>query len=318
MKNVPPLLQADLQASCTTLAFCWTIELGNGRVIRGTDHDLDITLGNELSSPFDSPRDKFAGEYLAIANVTAGDIVSSSDMTVDNLEVVGAFPQAPYTEITDITVDEIEAGLLDMAPVTVLLCNWAAPNHGFIVMKTGYLGAITRNSDGKYTTEVRGLSQLLAQTIIRTYSTTCNVVKFGDNRCRFNVAAITVNGTVGADSPPGSQFDNKDFPVSLSGQASPPFPYAGGILTFTDGLNAGFSREVKIDPNRNSGVVQFWEEFPENVQPGDAFTLSPGCDRMQTTCALIYNNLIHWRGPGLFIPGLLALIAGPVTGAELQ
>jgi hypothetical protein len=323
VKNMPPLLQADLQANCTTMAACWMIEMSNGRVIRGTDHDLDIVLGDQTGSPIDSPADKYAGTYFAIANVTAGDIVSSSDMTVDNLDVTGAFPQAPYTEITDITVAEIEAGLLDMAPVTVLLCNWAAPSHGFIVMKTGFLGAITRNSDGKYTTEVRGLSQLLSQTIIRTYSATCNVVKFGDNRCRLNVPALAITGSVAADSPftespPTPNFNNKQFPVSLGVQDSPvPFPLVGGVLTFLTGANAGFSREVKIDPNGNSGIVQFWDPFPETVQTGDTFSLTPGCDRTLPTCRDVYQNLVHWRGPGIFIPGLLILLAGPTTVAEL-
>lgn len=312
MKHIPAELQADLQADCTTLAFLWTIEMGNGNMIRGTDHDLDIVMPGGTDSP-DSPANKYAGTYFAIANVTAGDIVSSSDLTVDNLEVSGAFPQAPYTEITDVTVDEIEAGLLDMAPVTVLLCNWAEPSHGYVIMKSGYLGAITRNSDGKYTTEVRGLTQLLSQTIIRTYSATCNVVAFGDHRCRFNVAGVTITGTVVAET------NRQQFSVDLA-QASPrpPFSYVGGNITFTSGANAGFSREVKLDPNANSdGILQVWEDFPEDMQPGDAFTLSPGCDRQMPTCINDYNNLIHWRGPGVFIPGLLAITAGPATVAEL-
>lgn len=312
MKHIPDLLLADLQAECTTIAFLWSIEMANGKMILGTEHDMDIELPGDTNSP-DSPPDKYAGTYLAIANVTAGDIVSSSDLTVDNLQVDGAFPQAPYTEIPDVTVDEIEAGLLDMAPVTVLICNWAAPSHGYAVMKTGYLGAITRNSDGKYTTEVRGLTQLLSQIIIRTYSTTCNAVKFGDNRCRFNVPGITITGSVLVET------NRQQFTVDLS-QASPrpPFSYAGGTLTFTSGANTGFSREVKLDPNTNSdGLLQLWEDFPEAVAPGDAFTLSPGCDRQYPTCLDIYHNTAHWRGPGLYIPGLLALTAGPATVAEL-
>ncbi len=311
MKNIPAELQADLRADCTTLAFLWTIEMANGKIIRGTDHDLDIELPGGTNSP-DSPADKYAGTYLAIANVTAGDIVSSSDMTVDNLEVQGAFPQAPYTEIRDITVDEIEAGLLDMAPVTVLLCNWAAPAHGYVIMKAGYLGAITRNSDGKYTTEVRGLTQLLSQTQIRTYSTTCNVVRFGDNRCRLNLGPLTESGSI------ISQTNRQQFVISLD--ASPPsaLPFAGGVMTFTSGANQGFSREVKLSPTSNTdGVIQLWEDFPEDAAHGDTFLLSPGCDRLKGTCKDVYANLVHWRGPGVFIPGVLALTAGPTTSQEL-
>ena len=307
MKVIPSALLADLQKDSTSLAFLWTIEMANGRMIRGTEHDRDIVIATTDSGV--SPPDKYEGTYYAIANVTAGDIASTSDLTVDNLQVDGAFAQAPYTAIPDISVDDIESGLLDMAPVTVLICNWRSPAHGYFIIKGGYLGAITRDSDGKYVTEVRGLTQLLAQTIIRSYSSTCNVVKFGDNRCRYNVAAITVTGAVLVET------NRQLFSVDLA-QPSPAWPYVGGTLTFTSGANQGFAREVKVDPNTNDGFASFWEPFPEAIAPGDAFTLSPGCDRLSQTCQL-YGNLVHWRGPGIFIPGLLALTAGPTTAQEM-
>jgi uncharacterized phage protein (TIGR02218 family) len=286
--------------------------MANGKMIRGTEHDLDVTLGDSINSPPDSPVDKYAGTYYAIANVTAGDIASTSDMSVDNLEMTGAMAQAPYTAIPDVTVEEIEAGLLDMAPVTVLICNWANPSHGYFAIKTGTLGDISRDSDGKYVTEVRGLTQALSQIIIRTFSATCNVVRFGDHRCRFDVGAITINGTVVLET------NRQQFSVALA-QASPrpPFSYVGGTLTFISGANAGFSREVKVDPNFNEGVIQLWEDFPADMAPLDAFTLSPGCDRKVLTCIFDYANLVHWRGYGIFIPGLLELLSGPATAAEL-
>jgi uncharacterized phage protein (TIGR02218 family) len=303
MKTIPPLLLMDLRAQTTTLAFLWSITMLNGRVIRGTEHDLDIVMPTGVGWP-----DAAAGTYYAIANVTAGDIVSNSDMSVDNLQVDGAVPSAPYTEILDVTVDEIEAGLLDMAPVAVYICNWQAPAHGCFEIKSGFLGAITRDSDGKYVTEVRGLSQLLSQIVIDTFSATCTVRKFGDARCKFNVAAITISGTVEAF------VNRRSFDTTLA-QASPlpAYSYVGGTLTFTSGANSGFSREVKLDPNTHAGVIELWDDFPEDCAPGDAFTLSPGCDRQYLTCKNIYHNLDNWRGYGVFIPGTDAILAGPAT-----
>lgn len=309
MKTIPPLLLADLKADCTTIAFLWTIELGNGRLIRGTEHDLDITI----PETGDSPTDKYAGTYKAVASVTFGDVVSTSDLSVDNLEVTGAEPQAPYTAVPDVTVDDIEAGLCDTAPVNVMLCNWMAPSHGYFTVKTGTLGAITRDSDGKYVTEVRGLTQALSQAIIRLFSATCNVVKFGDKRCKFDVAGATIAGTVVAET------NRQLFSVDLA-EGSPPsgFSYEGGTLTFTSGANAGFFREVKIDPNANGGLIQFWDDFPEDMVPGDAFELSPGCDRQYLTCRDVYHNLVNSRMYGVFIPGLLALTSGPTTPLGMQ
>lgn len=307
MRSIPPLLLADLQKSVTSIAFVWSISMGNGRVIRGTEHDLDITIPTGADWP-----GALAGTYNAISNVTAGDVVSNSDMTVDNLEVSGAMPEDPHTEILDITVDEIEAGLLDMAPVAIIICNWQAPDHGAFQFKGGYLGAITRDSDFRYTTEVRGLGQLLQQTIMESLSTTCTVVKFGDARCKFNVAPITITGAVTAVT------SRQQFSVSLA-QASPipPFSYRGGILTFTSGANTGFAREVKLDPNLNGGVLTTWDDFPEMPADTDAFTLSPGCDRQPGTCFNIYANMVNWRGGGLFIPGVNAILAGPTQVAAL-
>jgi uncharacterized phage protein (TIGR02218 family) len=317
VRTIPSLLLADLQSDATSLAFIWAITMADGRKIRGTEHDQDITI-----PPAGSP-DPNAGTYYAVANITLGDVTSNSDLSVDNLEVSGALsPTAGESTgkatVLDVSVDDIEAGLLDLAPVSIMICNWRAPSHGYFEVKTGTLGAISHNSDGKYTTEVRGMTQLLAQTIIRTFSASCNVVKFGDIRCGFNVAAHTITGSVSADTS-GNRIQ---FGVDLDpGSPASGFSYQGGILTFTSGANSGYSREVKADPNANGGIIVFWESFPEDVNHGDAFTLSPGCDRQQATCK-IYGRFAPaaatgdrggWKGYGVFIPGVNAITAGPPT-----
>lgn len=308
MKTIPAQLLADFRSDKTSIAYLWTIEMADGRMIRGTEHDQDITI----PVTGDSPVDKFAGKYFAVANVSMNDITSSSDLSVDNLEVSGAVADVGAT-VLDVSVADIESGLLDKAPVSVLVCNWKAPSHGYYIIKAGSLGVINHDSDGKYVTEVRGLSQVLAQTIIRTFSTTCNVVKFGGPRCKVNVEALTITGSVATFTGNNRQ----QFEVTLNeGSPISGFGYRGGILTFTTGQNAGFSREVKLDPKFNSGVAQFWEQFPEDVTAGDAFTLSPGCDRTTVACKL-YGNLVNFRGFGVFIPGVNALTAGPTTSQDL-
>jgi uncharacterized phage protein (TIGR02218 family) len=313
MRSIPSQLLADLQADATSLAFIWTIKMADGRVIRGTEHDQDITI----PSTGDSPPDPNAGTYYAVANVTLGDVVSNTDLSVDNLDVSGALaPKLGDSDgrvtVLDVSVDDIESGLLDQAPVTVLVCNWRAPSHGYFEVKGGFLGVINHDSDGKYTTEVRGLTQVLAQTIIRTFSTSCNVVKFGDHRCGFDVPAAAITGAVAADTSGNRQ----QFAVDLSpGSPVSGFSYVGGVLTFTSGANTGFFREVKIDPNANAGVIQFWDQFPETVQAGDEFSLEPGCDRQPPTCKIYGRFVAGWRGYGLFIPGAMSIMADPTASA---
>ena len=316
MRSIPAQLLADLQSDATSLAFVWTITMADGRMIRGTEHDQDITI----PSTGDSPADPNAGTYYAVANVTLGDVVSNTDMSVDNLDVSGALApklgdSSGLATVLDVSVDDIESGLLDQAPVTVLVCNWRAPSHGYFEVKGGFLGAINHDSDGKYTTEVRGLTQLLAQTIIRTFSVSCNVVKFGDVRCGFDVPAAAITGSVAADTS-GNRIQ---FAVDLNpGSPVSDFSYRGGNLTFTSGANTGFTREVKVDPNENGGIAQFWEPFPETVQGGDEFELEPGCDRQPPTCKL-YGRFARavgpggWKGYGVGIPGVNAITSGPTT-----
>lgn len=311
MKTIPPLLLADLKADCTTLAWCWTIEMANGVIIRGTEHDRDI----EIPASGDSPGDKYAGVYQALANVTMSDLSSNTDLSVDNMEVSGAFPDKTddspqYATVIDVTAADIEDGLLDQAPVTVICLNWAAPDHGYFIPGGGTLGQISRTTDGNYTTEVRGITQQLQQIIIRTLSETCDA-QFGDARCKFAVPQVTGTVTV-------STGDRQQFEVALD-LPSPPGTqfYVAGKLQFTSGANTGLVRVVKLDPLKNGGIIEFWEPFPNAVADDDAFVLSGGCDLTRPTCRDIWDNMPNFRGRGLFVPGVLALTAGPTTVDEL-
>lgn len=296
MRHIPAALLEHLNLDATNLAFLWTIEKANGDFIRGTEHDRNITVTTDSPT---SPVDPYLGTYYAVANVTGGDVRSSADLAVDNLNVDGAVSDTP---LYDVTVADIEAGLLDKAPVTVLVTNWQNPAAGYYILRRGFLGPITRNTDTRYTTEVRSLSQVLAQTIIQTFSDRCNVVALGDSRCKFNVAAATKTGTV------STVATRKSFTVALAAGPAVLWSYTGGLITFTSGLNAGFSREVKL---YTAGAVELWDTMPKTIAPADAFTLTPGCDRLAATCKDTFSNLVNFRGYGRFIPGVAALTKGP-------
>ena len=297
---------------------CWTIDVGfdedtgtSLRTIRGTEHDQDITI----PITGDSALDKYAGTYKAIANVTMGDIATSTDLSVDNLDVQGAFadktddsPQ--YATLIDVSVAEIEDGLLDMAPVTIICLNWISPDHGYFIPGGGTLGQISRTSDGNYTTEVRGLTQLLQQIIIRTFSETCNA-KFGDSRCKFSVPSFS--GRITSSSGDRGSFTVE---IDIDSNSSTPVRFTAGSIQFTTGANTGLLRMIKTDPRSNEGVVELWEQFPNEVADGDEFIAKAGCDLQKSTC-IFYGNLSNIRAHGSFIPGAMAITAGPTTVDEL-
>lgn len=302
MRDIPVALLEHLRADQTSTAVCWAVEKSNGEVIRGTDHDRNIPVENT-----GSPSLGLEGVYLARAGISGSSTRSSSDMAVDNMDVAGALGEETAGAI-DVSVEEIEAGLLDRAPVTVFLLNWQRPNDGVVIIKRGWLGELSRNSDQAYTVEVRGLSQALSQNIGQTYAERCNVVELGDSRCRFDVASATRAAVVSA------VVSRLEFTVTLTPGTAPPTAsyFYGGRFTFSSGANEGFSREVKrAIVTGASAVLEFWEEFPADVAAADAGSIAPGCDRLLATCRDVFANLDNFRGYGVFMPGRAAMIRGP-------
>jgi len=111
-------------------------------------------------------------------------------------------------------------------------------------------------------------SVLQTQYPAEVYSTSCLNV-FGDANCSVNVAALTVAGSV-IDSGGGTQLT---FDTTLT-QAGDYF--ALGVITFTSGENAGVRRSVKTYSQVGGGIY-LTAPLPAVPQPGDSFTISPGC-----------------------------------------
>lgn len=288
-----------LRGETTTTAICWIIYKKDGTEIRGTDHDADITIS---ASSID---EDIPGTFWAGANITASDERANSDSAVDNAEVSGALAQSQDLQL-DVSVQDLEAGLFDNAPVLQFLVNWQAPDDGQMLIRRGYLGEVSRDTDQRYTTELRGLKQLLTQIFVRTFSERCQVKRFGDSECKFDLSTVTVTGTV--VSVPNAKRINAS--ISDGSPALAAGYFNGGELTFTSGRNAGYMREVKRDDNDDvSGHLSVWERFPYDPQPGDTFTLSPGCPRTLDAC-IAYGNVVNFRGYGVFITGTDVLMKG--------
>lgn len=289
--DIPLAVMEHLRGDVTSIGICWCIEKNNDAgFIRGTEHDEDI----EIDPTGDSPESDLVGFYPAGASIRGSSNQTGSELAPDNMDVDGAIPTV--TDYIDVTVADIEAGLLNRAAVTVFFVNWQRPNDGQVIMRRGYLGEITRDSDGKYTTEIRGLLQLLVQSFVETYGERCMVKRFGDERCKLDLAPYTFTGTVTAVT------NRKSFATDLT--ASPYPDFRGAQFTFDTGANAGYMREAK------SGAFTFWDTFPNEVQVGDGFTVIQACDRSRAAC-IRYGNMVNFRGFGIFIPGIDAMSKGP-------
>jgi len=296
VKTIPTLLQQHLDGEGTKLSLCWIITKRNGLQILGTDHDQNITIASGA----------FAGTYQCRSNILPSNVKSNADLAVDNMDVLGAVGK-DGTLYLDISVDDFEVRNLDFARVKTFFVNWADPDMGQVPMRTGFLGQMTYDSDGLYKTEVRGISQLLQQNIVQTYSDRCTVQRLGDTRCNVDTAALTVS-VVATSVTSRREFEVTGAEWQIAGY------YTLGNLVCVTGLNAGLLRQIRLDNDGGSGsapgALTLFEAFPEDVAPGDTFTMSPGCDRLISTCLNKFDNLANFRGFGILIPGIDALLSG--------
>ena len=292
MRTIPAALLAHLQGEVTTLSVCWRITRSDGVLILGTEHDQDLTIEEG-----GSPSNPYAGTYLASAGITGSDVRSTSDMSVDNMEVTGALDTD--LQIVDLRAADIEAGLFDDASVVTFLVNWQAPDDGQIVLRTGNIGEIKRTAEGQYRTELRGLAQRLTQNIVRTYGSSCDA-ELGDSRCAIDIDALTVTGTVTAVT------NNRQFSAALDyGSPAPDANYFnGGLIRWTLGENESFSMEVRQDTFGSPGEILLYLPMPLDIGVGDTFTIRPGCDKSAAMCKGRFGNLVNFRGHGAWVPGM--------------
>lgn len=295
MRTVASNINEQVNTGLASLALCWQITKRDGTIIRGTEHDRDLVVDTG----------DLAGTYASEFNINGSDLKISSDLSVDNLEVDGATDQVPGIAFS---VADVESGILDGARVVMFLVDWNDPDAGQVITKAGYLGAISRDSDHRYKSEVRGLRQKLSQQIGQNYSEMCNVVRFGDARCKFDVASITQACVV------ESVTDRKHFTAAIIDPDLVPLPtqiVRGGEVQWTSGANTGFEREVKgMTVVDGVFTIELYEEAADEILIGDTLDVIPGCDRIVSTCAFVYDNLINYRGYGVFVPGVLAMQRG--------
>jgi uncharacterized phage protein (TIGR02218 family) len=85
-------------------------------------------------------------------------------------------------------------------------------------------------------------------------------------------------------------------------------------LTWTSGNNNGFSIEVKKF-NFQTEVFTLFLSMPYDIQVGDNYSVTYGCDKSLDTCKDRFNNVVNFRGEP-YLPGLDGLLQKPVSALE--
>ena len=184
-------------------------------------------------------------------------------------------------------------------------------------MRSGSIGEV-RRAGTAFAAEVRGLAHYLQQPKGRLFQYGCDA-DLGDARCTVDLTdpAFKGTGTVIVAS------SLRRFTANLPG-SHPGDWFARGLLTFTSGANAGRSQEVRRFFFAAPPVIELWQPFARAILPGDAFTVTAGCDKQFSTCQAKFDNAVNFRGfphiPGndfvtaIARPGDPGNDGGPLTG----
>lgn len=294
MITLPTAAQLHLARESRRITICGLIKKNDDTFVRCTQADQDIIISSG----------DLAGLYFATTAVTASDMQSASDMSVDNLEIQGGLEDG--FSFTGFSAQDVEAGLFKNAPFQMFLCQWDKPDLWQLVKRRGYMGVINRTSEGAFTAEWRGLTQLLSVNIGRFFGENCDVVRFGDSRCKIDIATLEGTGVVTAVT------DRRTFTAETTwfdGFDAPDHYGDLGEFQFTTGQNAPYLAQVMSD-QLGASPLQLWETMPYDIQVGDTYRIVPGCDRRFETCQF-FNNSVNFTGHGRWSPGLPKIIRAP-------
>ena len=264
-----------LESGATTVARAWLLRRRDGVTMGFTDHDRDLSFGEEI--------------YRAGTGLTAKALQQTTGLSVDNSEAMGALSDAAITE------DDILAGRYDAAEVTAWLVNWAETDERVMQFR-GSLGEIGR-AGGAFQAELRGLTELLNQPQGRVIQRPCAAV-LGDGDCRFDL------------SLPG-YFSERVVEAVEGGRVFRWASFTGfddrwferGRLRVVTGSAAGVIGVVKNDRLNASGrEVELWQSVLPGIAAGDVVRIEAGCDKRVETCRLKFNNILNFQGFP-FIPG---------------
>lgn len=289
MTAITEELASHLATTCTTLCHCWKVKRSDGVAFGFTDHDEPLEV------------DGFP--YQPETGFTQSEVRSSLGFSVDTTEVEAALSSDAIREA------DIDAGLFDGAKVTTLLVNWREPAQ-HMVLRRASVGRITR-SDGRFVAELESLAASLDRPNGRYLRRRCDAT-LGDARCGVNLGPSRFNGSgsiIGRIAPMA-------FAVSGIGSFAPGW-FSHGVLTWTSG--AAESSKVSVIDHRKGieGVVLTLESGAATPQPGDAFAIVAGCDKVFGTCKAKFSNPLNFRGfPHL--PGNDAAYRYVSEGAEFD
>ena len=157
-----------------------------------------------------------------------------------------------------------------------------------MLLETGFVGEIKRG-DGGFIAEVRGLANASTRSAAGSIRAPARPIS------ATRAAASPL--TPGRRRPSPASDGRARSDGAGAGGLSPDGHFTGGRLVFTGGANVGFATEVKRHPRATArSRSSSGRRAPQPIAPGDAFTVTAGCDKRFATCRAKFANGVNFRG----------------------
>lgn len=255
----------------------WSITRRDGVVLRVTNSDRQIFFEGELYDPDNA--------------VNASATARSEGLSPHDRTLTGVVSNE------SITLNQLQAGLLRNAVVNEIIVDRKYPWAGAALRKRYQVGKV-KFTDSTWEVQVRTLAGRLQHQIGNVYSRICRFT-LGDSKCGVNLGQFqTELLTVSSVSAPCNT--RTEFEFTSQGYVDDRADgYANfGFLTFLSGLNAGFTVEIQSETRQGGGAVTLLllDPTPFDIDLGDSFRVTAGCDRTMATCRDKFDNLVRFGG----------------------
>ena len=271
-----PVLVLAADVPCAThWSQTWCIERLDGTVHRYTDHDEAVVFQGQSFSPCDS-------------------LAASAAELAAFIGQIGSQDLAGIVADDGISEADLYNGLFDGATVEVWLVPWS--QGGGQIPRRLFFGTVEAISQGQHGFKAEVLTpgaKLQQRALLKHYTPACRWT-FGDADCAFNLAPLTVTGSVTerAAIGAGNRARHRIFRDSARAEAAGTFDQ--GLLTWTGGQNVGKSSEVKAFAA--DGSFTLWDPLLFEIALGDAYSVYEGCNKTEARC----KELLHFDRFGGF------------------
>jgi uncharacterized phage protein (TIGR02218 family) len=267
----------DYAIGAIALADLWTIALTSGAVLRWTSADVPITVGGQT--------------FTCGPVIKRGATRLTSTLEVDTLDVTFE-TGGQQVSLAGVPLPHAAAnGALDGATVKLeraFMVTWGTVSATVHLFEGRVAGVEPRHTEVRV--QVKSLLEILdAKWPRNLYQPTCNHQLYGAS-CGVPRSANQSSGVATGGGAAYVQWAT----------GRPAGHYDQGVIAFTSGRNVGARRTVK---ESSAGGLTISLPLPYPVQPGDAFTVAPGCSKTAARalgetrpCCRDYSNLARFRG----------------------